>query len=338
MIRYGIVGYGMHAARRLMPALAESQSSRAVALARRDISKGRKDAEQFRVPHVFESTQALCECSEVDAVIVTSPNSLHCQDVLLCLEHDKHVLCEKPMAVNVAQSEEMVAAARHRGLLLGVAQSYRFCPSLARIRNLVQERSIGSPVGIRVDFTFFGLQSDRRWLHDATLAGGGPIADIGIHAFDTMRYILCDEPVSCAAITVRDEHSCDVEATAAILLRFSGGALGTSMLSYRAPYHTHIEVLGTGGSIIARDGLTVDWPLTLEIYNQEGSRVEEISNEGLYVRQIDAFTAAIETGKPFPATGEDGLQNQRILDALYESAALGREVQISKTHNASITN
>jgi 1,5-anhydro-D-fructose reductase (1,5-anhydro-D-mannitol-forming) len=144
-----------------------------------------------------------------------------------------------------------------------------------------------------------------------------------------MRFMLGDEIVSCAAMTESDEYSGTVEAAAALSLRFSKGALGSSFVSFRAPYHTVIEITGTDGSVMVQDGLTVDYPVTVEFKTREGVSREEMSNADAYSRQVDAFSATIETGAPFPASGQDGLQNQRVLDALYCAARIRKEVAIS---------
>ncbi len=319
-----------------MPGFAGAQNSRVVALSRRNFAQVQIDAAQYEIEHAYASTRELCEYAEVDAVFVASPNAIHLNDVLTAIEHGKHVLCEKPMAMNAGEAEQMVAAARKRGVLLGVAQCFRFCESVRRIRESVQRHEIGQVMGIRVDFSFAGVKSARRWLNDSVLAGGGPVADVGVHCFDAMRFILADEPVSCSALTVNDEHSGTVEASALLSLRFARGTLGSSFVSFRAPYRTMVEVTGTEGSIFAQDGLTVDVPVTVELRTGAGVRKDVASNVDAYVRQVDAFSAAIEGGSDFPATGEDGLQNQRILDALYRSARTHEVVEIAPRAKVSV--
>ncbi|HUO59116.1 MAG TPA: Gfo/Idh/MocA family oxidoreductase [Candidatus Acidoferrales bacterium] len=330
MIRYGIAGFGLHAVKRLMPGFAGAQNSQAVALSRRNFAQAQSDAARYAIDYAFATTRELCECPEVDAVFVTSPNAIHLADVLTCIEHGKHVLCEKPMAMNAAEAEQMVTAANQRGVVLGIAQCFRFCKTLHCIRESLHRGDIGRPIAIRADFSFLSTSSVRRWLHDSTLAGGGPIADVGVHCVDAMRFILGDEVLSCSATVATDEHSGSVEAAATLSLRFSKGTLGSSFVSFRAPYHTVIEIVGTDGHIAAQNGLTVDYPVMIEFRTSDGVRREEMSNADAYARQVDAFSAAIESGAPFPATGEDGLRNQRILDALYCSARTRKEVPISR--------
>src|SRR5262249_40315985 len=112
MIRFGIVGFGLHAVKRMMPAFIASEKCTVTALARRDGEKAKESARQFGIQHAFTSVEELCRHPEVDAVFVTSPNSLHLADVLMAVAARKPVLCEKPMAMNSAECRQMVEASR----------------------------------------------------------------------------------------------------------------------------------------------------------------------------------------------------------------------------------
>lgn len=325
MVRYGIVGFGLHGVKRLMPGFAGASNSTVVALSRRNLAQGRKDAEHFNIAHAFATTEELCACPEVDVVFVSSPNALHVTDTLTALRHGKAVLCEKPMAMNASEAEQMSNAAREAGLLLGIAQCFRFEESTRRIREKVQAREIGKIISIRIDFTFAGLNSQRRWLTDSKLAGGGPIGDVGVHTIDAMRYILGSEPHSVMAMTSADQNAGTVESSALLSLRFSDGVLGGSYVSYRSPYQTPIEIYGVEGTIRAHDGLNVDHPITIETIKGSEVQREEVSNYDTYSRQVDAFSSAFQNKEAFPVPAEEGLHNQRILDACYRSAESGRE-------------
>src|SRR3954463_3343060 len=107
MVRFGIVGFGLHAVKRLMPGFALSKNCTVTALSRRDMPQARESAREFKIPLAFDSAAELCRSAEVDAVLVTTPNSLHLKDVLTAIEAAKHVLCEKPLAMNAAEAREM---------------------------------------------------------------------------------------------------------------------------------------------------------------------------------------------------------------------------------------
>jgi predicted dehydrogenase len=322
MIRFGIAGFGLHAVRRLMPGFALAQNCKVVALSRRDPDKARADAAHYGIPHVFASTDDLSRCPDVDAVLVTTPNVCHLQDVLTAVAARKPVLCEKPMAMNAEQCRSMIDAAQKAGVLLGVAQVFRFEESIRRFRERVAAGDIGRPIFARAEFSYPGAQHPRLWLNNRAIAGGGPIADVGVHCIDALRYILQDEPLRVSAMGRQDEQSGDVEAAAVVNLEFRRGTLATVLVSTRAEYRTPLEIVGDHGVLRGSNVLNVEHPVKIELWRGgELSAEETVSNRLAYANQVDAFAAAVEEveKKPFPVPGEEGLRNQVILDKAYRS-------------------
>jgi predicted dehydrogenase len=312
-----------------MPGFAGAKLSTVSALSRRNAEKAAAAAVKYSIPHTFLSTEELCRCPDVDAVFVTSPDSFHLRDVLTAVEHKKHVLCEKPMAMNAEEATKMVNAARDAGVLLGVAHCFRFETSLHRIRERISAGEIGKVVFARLEFSYPGLQHQRTWLTDASMAAGGPIADVGVHCIDALRFILEDDPLTVQAIAHYDQASGSVEAASIVNLSFVRGTLATVLVSTRAEYRTPLEIVGTAGTLRAEDALNVDHPIQLKLLC--GGQVidtEELKNEEVYAKQVDAFSAAIERLAPFPVPGEEGARNQAILDAAYRSIRNGRTESI----------
>jgi 1,5-anhydro-D-fructose reductase (1,5-anhydro-D-mannitol-forming) len=325
MIRFGIVGFGLHAVRRLMPGFALAQNCRVTALSRRTMKDARASAAEYNIPLAFDSAEDLCRSPEVDAVLVTTPNSLHHHDVLLALRCGKPVLCEKPMAMNAGECRDMVEAARKANLLLGVAHVFRFEESTAALRRRIASGQIGHPVFARSEFSFWHKDTKRAWLTNAAISGGGPIADIGVHCIDALRFILQDEVVRVTARGTTDADSGDVEAAAALTLEFSKGTLGAVLVSMRAEYRTPVEFVGPQGVLRADDALNVERPITIELRrNHTTVESEEVNNRLAYGRQVDEFADALEGKSKFPAPGEEGWQNQEILDAAFRSLKSGK--------------
>ncbi|HXW91971.1 MAG TPA: Gfo/Idh/MocA family oxidoreductase [Terriglobales bacterium] len=330
MINFGIVGFGLHAAKRLMPGFRSARNCRVVALSRRNSAKAQDSARQFQIPLAFASAEELCRSSQVDAVLVTTPNACHLQDVLLAIQYGKAVLCEKPMGVNEDECRRMVEAARKANVLLGVAQVFRFEDSTARLRERLSQGQIGRVVFARSEFSFpGGADHPRAWLHDRAIAGGGPIADVGVHCVDALRFILQDEVVSVQACGRSDPISGDVEAAAVMSLEFARGTLGLVAVSFRAAYRTPLEFVGEEGVLRADNGLTVERPIRLEMLRLgEVVETEIVSNPDAYTRQVESFAAAVEAKSAFAVPGEEGWKNQRILDAAYRSMETGRSEQV----------
>ncbi|HXY12918.1 MAG TPA: Gfo/Idh/MocA family oxidoreductase [Terriglobales bacterium] len=330
MINFGIVGFGLHAVKRLMPGFALAKNCRVVALSRRDPEKALESARQFQIPLAFSSAEDLCRSSGVQAVFVATPNACHVRDVLAAIECGKPVLCEKPMGVNGDECRQMVEAARRRKVLLGVAQVFRFEESTRHFRQRIAAGQIGNVIFARSEFSFPGGSSHpRRWLNNLAIAGGGPIADVGVHAVDALRFILQDDVVRVTARGFSDRDSGDVEAAAVLILEFARGTLGTVAVSFRAEYRTPLEFVGTTGVLRADNGLNVERPIKLELRRGwDVVEAETVSNQEAYARQVDAFADAVEGGSEFPVPGEDGWQNQEILDAAYRSIKSGKTERV----------
>jgi 1,5-anhydro-D-fructose reductase (1,5-anhydro-D-mannitol-forming) len=330
MIRFGIAGFGLHAVQRLMPGFALARNCRVTALSRRDPQKAADSAREYGIPLAFTSAEELCRCPEVDAVLVTSPDVCHLADVLAAVHAGKPVLCEKPMAMNADECRQIVESARQAGVLLGVAQIFRFEESTARLRAHIAAGDIGRPIFARAEFSYLGSGHRRTWLYNRAVAAGGPVADVGVHCVDTLRYILQDEPRRVTALGRSDAQSGDVEAAAILTLDFTRGTLATVLVSTRVGYRTPFEIVGDAGVLRADDGLTVDKPVTLELWrDRQIVSSETVSNHLAYAQQVDSFAAAIENAQPFPVPGEEGWQNQIILDAAYRSLSSGKREEVN---------
>jgi predicted dehydrogenase len=296
------------------------------------MGKALESARQHNIPLAFDSAEELCRSAEVDAIFVTTPNACHLADVLVAVACGKPVLCEKPMGVNADQCRKMVEGARNAGILLGVAQVFRFEESAAWLRQRVAAGQIGRIVFARSEFSFPGGPGHARaWINDLAVAGGGPIADVGVHCIDSLRYILGDEVVRVSARGIQDGGSGELEAAAVLTLEFSRGTLGTVLVSFRAEYRTPLELVGETGVLRGDDVLNVEHPIALEL-RRAGSvaETEPVSNQYAYAKQVDAFAAAVEGRAKFPVPGEEGWQNQVILDAAYRGLKSGKVEEVGR--------
>jgi 1,5-anhydro-D-fructose reductase (1,5-anhydro-D-mannitol-forming) len=326
MVNFGIVGFGLHAVKRLVPGFQSATNCRVIALSRRTATEANESARLYNIPLAFDSAEALYQSSQVDAVFVATPNACHLHDVLLAVKHGKPVLCEKPMAINAAQCRQMVQAAATAGVLLGIAQVFRFEESTASLRDRLAAGQIGKVIFARSEFSFPGGSGHpRTWISDLAVSGGGPIADVGVHCVDALRFVLQDEVLRVSARGFADPKSGDVEAGAAMILEFTRGTLATVNVSFRAEYRTPFELVGETGVLRADDAFNVERPIQMEL--RRGGKIAEtqsVSNHAAYTRQVEAFAAAVEGKMKFPVPGEEGWRNQQILDAAYRSLKSGK--------------
>ena len=330
MIRYGILGFGLHAGKRLVPAFAAAKYSRLTGIWRRDLEKAHANARDYGIDKLFPSAGDLCASPEVDAVFVASPDAFHMRDTLLALSHTKPVLCEKPLAMHAEEVEQMLAVARKANVLFGVAQNFRYTRSIDIIRAWVQAGRIGKPIFSSAHYYSQSGQSLRAWMHDPAMACGGVIGDIGIHCLDALRFILQDDVAAVTTIAQRDAQSGAVEANAAFTMEFTQGTIGSVMVSAHSEYRTLVEVIGESGVIRSENCFSVVGPVDVQLLlSGKVMDGQQVTNTGAHVRMLDAFSAAIQGHGSYGATGEDGLKNQRVLDAAYASWRSGKKEVIS---------
>ncbi len=329
MTRYGILGFGHHAIKRLLPAFAGAHASTLTGMWRRDPAKAQANASEYNIPRVFSSAEELCASPEVDAVFIVSPDSLHLPHVLLAAQHGKSVLCEKPLAMNAGETEKMLFATRAAGVVFGVAQNMRYNASAQLMREWIAEGRIGQPLLAHSQFCYDADRSPRTWIYDPSLAMGGPIGDVAIHCLDALRYLLATDITEVSTLAHKDAQSGAVESHAVINMAFGNGAMGAVSVTTRGSYRSLIEVTGESGVILCENGMTVEHPVDVVLYRQDKVAAHQrVSNDDAYSRMLDGFSAAVEGRGTYLAPGEDGLHNQRVLDAAYKSWHTGNRQKI----------
>ena len=328
-VRFAILGFGHHAVRRLLPAFRRTELATLTGLWRRDQTAAAKNAAEFNIPHNFRTRVELCASPGVDVVFITSPDAMHKDDLILAAAHGKAVLCEKPLAMNAADAEAMSAAAKHAGILYGSGQNFRYNRTLDWMREQITAGRIGHPQLAHAEYCYPAQNAPRRCIADPTLAGGGPIADVGVHCIDALRYVLGEEVTSITTLARKDQPSDLVEATATLQMEMTGNILANVTASARAPYRTLVEIVGSEGALIAENGLTVDRPIDV-VLRRAGEIVETktLDNSDGYVRMLDSFARAFRSKETYRASGEDGILNMRALDAAYRSWHSGQREQV----------
>jgi predicted dehydrogenase len=329
-VRFAILGFGHHAVRRLLPAFATTKNATLAGMWRRDQAAATANCAEYKIAHCFPTREALCSSPEVDVVFITSPDAMHKDDLLLAVRNGKAILCEKPVSMNAAEARQMNDAARAAGVLFGVGQNFRYNRSLEWMRDKIKAGHIGKPQLAHAEYAYPADRAPRKWIMDPTLACGGPIADVGVHCIDALRFIL-DEDVRSVNTLASRSHSQDrVEAIASLQLEMTGGIFANVTASARAPYRTVVEVTGSDGVLIAENGLTVDRPVDL-VLRRSGELIETatVENKDGYTRMLDSFAQAVRGKGSFAATGADGVVNMQALDAAFKSWETGQREPVA---------
>jgi len=218
MLNWLVIGIGDITRKRVLPAILAEPRSRLYALLTRDPRK----AEAYPGALAFTDLSAALSDPAIDAVYVASPVALHAEQTIASLIGGKHVLCEKPVALDYAQAESMAAAAREAGRLLGIAYYRRLYPKLLRARQLIAEGAIGQPVLAEANYHGWLESPDRGWLKDPALAGGGPLYDTGSHRIDACNFLF-GRPLRATGLLSNALHPLAVEDSATTLIEYSGG-------------------------------------------------------------------------------------------------------------------
>lgn len=342
-VKWGVIGSGGIARRRTIPeGFVSARNAHLVAVWGGNPATNRQVARDFGAT-AAESMEALL-AADIDAVYIASPVDAHLEQVLACAKAGKHVLCEKPLGLTVAEAETMVAACKKAGVHFGTAFMMRFHTQHLAAAKLIEEGRLGKPVFGRAQLSCWYPPMDRAWRHHPAKSGGGSLIDMGNHCINLLE--LCFGPVAkVSCFTNRTIHSYASEDSAVVLLNFANGALGTVDTFFCIQDNSSknvLELYGSKGSILASgtigqgsEGQMTEWLQEGDIpYDSQQARVAgggiRIAPEprNIYRAEIEAFGETILEGKPNLLSSDLGLHSQKVVAACYESAKTGKAMDI----------
>jgi predicted dehydrogenase len=321
-VRWGLIGCGDIAGKRVAPALRETAGSARVAVARARAELAAEFAARHGAARSYADWRDLLRDREVDAVYVATPVRLHAEQAVAAAEAGKHVLCEKPMALDVAGCERILAAARSHGVRLGVAYYRHHYPVVARLRELLASGEIGRPVLARAEaFEPFDPPPGhpRSWLLRKAESGGGPMMDFGCHRIEVLRDLLGPIEQARGVLSNVRFREREVEDTGVAHLSFRGGAQAVLAVTHAAGGRRDtLEIFGTAGSAhvaVLNDG-------DLRVVTADGVREERHPpHANLHQPLVEDFVAAIREGRDPAVSGEAGLEVSRALAAICEAGS-----------------
>ncbi len=322
-LKWGVLGPGSVAQRRAMPAIHKAAGAELHALFSRDAARAKQLATEHDATIGYNSIDDLLSDSELDAIYVSTPVNLHCEQVIAAAERGLHVLCDKPMARTPQECEWMIGACEANDVHLQVCFLFRFHSCFQQIRAWVDENRLGKIVHGRMPFLKKYLLTADEWRAQPDQGGGGCLMDLGPHSVDLLRYII-GEVTDVTAFCNTAIHNYQVEETGGILMQFQNGAQGFTDLSFSvAQCDMVFELYGTEGSVsvINDDG----WKI--QTYFDGEKQIISSEFEDLYQHQFEHFAECVATGTAPLASGNDGLRANVILDAAYRSAQTGRVIR-----------
>ena len=319
-----VVGLGGLSLNEILPALTKTAQCRLAGLVSGHPDKARRVAAQYALPesaiYSYETYDRMADNPAIEMVYVVLPNSMHAEYSIRAAKAGKHVFCEKPMAISVAECEQMIAASRTARRQLAVAYRLHFEPYNRELIRLARENTFGRIKVIDTAAGFAMGPNVGQWRLDKKLAGGGSLMDMGIYALQAARYISGEEPVVVTAQqTIVDRAKFrDIDETLLFTLRFPSGVVAKCTSSYATDVN-RFEVAAERG----RFGVDpAQWYRGIKGFRSDGKPFE-FPAVNHFVAEMDDFAQCIRDGHPSRVTGEEGLRDLRIIEAIYRAAGKG---------------
>lgn len=326
-VRWGVLGASRFALNVSLPAMRRGPLTQLAALASRDLAKGREAAAALDIPTTYGSYEELLADPTIDVIYNPLPNHLHVEWTVRAARAGKHVLCEKPIALDARQAETLVAVQRETGKRIAEAFMVRHHPQWQQARAWVREGRIGELCSVQTGFSYFNRDAGN--IRNNKDVGGGAVYDIGCYAVNTARFLFGSEPTRAVAAIERDPAFGTDRLTSGVI-DFGGRHLSFTVSTQAVPYQ-RVNVFGTKGRIEVEIPFNAPNDRPCRIFLDDGSQLGGRSAVETtfpvvdqYHLQSETFSRAVRTGEGWESPIEDAVGNMRVLDALFRSGESGR--------------
>ena len=326
-INWGILGCAGIAEKAFIPAVLESRNGVLAAIASRDEARAADCARRFGFLKFRRTYQELVDDPAVDAVYNPLPNDQHAEWSIRAMRAGKHVLCEKPMALNAPEARAMIRAAATNGVLLMEGFMYKFHPQIAKALELISAGAIGEPRSVHSSFTFRFERdgSNYRWF---PARGGGALYDVGCYTISIARLVLGAEPLAVSAAAHIDPAT-GVDLTTAALLEFPGARFGLCESSFETCFQSRLLVVGADGTLrLERAFSAKDFDVAVEVVRGDTVETAPIRKAHMFTLMVEHFGQAVLGQAPLRFPASDAWNNIRAIDACFESIRTGGRVAI----------
>ncbi len=326
-LRFGVLSTANIGIKKVIPAMQRSERTTVTAIASRDLAKAREAAAALGIPKAYDSYEEMLADPEIDAIYNPLPNQLHVPWTAKAAAAGKHVLCEKPLSMTVAEAKSLLEVRARTGVKLGEAFMIRSFHQWLRLRALLDAGEIGELLAVTGVFSYFNVNPEN--IRNRVETGGGGVYDIGCYLIHTARYAFGREPRRVVALVERD-RKLGTDRLASALLDFAGGHATFTCSTQMIPYQK-VNFLGARGRIEIEIPFNAptDRPTRLFIdatgdLSGSGMREETFPVGDQYTIQGDAFAKAVLEGGEVPVPLEDSIGNMAVIEAIFRSADSGR--------------
>ncbi len=336
---FAVVGLGRLALGEILPAMGKSKYCKPVALVSGDREKAKKIAAQYGIKETsiydYKTYDQLAQNPEVKVIYIVLPNGMHEEFTIRGARAGKHILCEKPMANSVAECERMIAACKTAHVKLMIAYRSQYEPNDLALVKMIRSGRFGT----LKQFIATNSQNQgdpTQWRLKKALAGGGCMPDVGVYCLNAARFLSNEEPSEVFATLTQpkdDPRFAEIEASCQVLLRFPSGFTAAFNSAYNAHKSQFLRIEGTEAfaelnPAFAYHGIKMKYSLYNPELKMEIAHEPAIEEKDQFAAEMDHFALCVQQNLEPHTGGEEGLQDQRITDAIYESARTGKSVRL----------
>jgi predicted dehydrogenase len=326
-VRWGVLSTAGIGVKKVVPAMQKGDWIEVIAIASRDLGNAEEAAGALGIAKAYGSYAELLSDPQIEAIYNPLPNQLHVPWSIKAAEAGKHVLCEKPLSMTVAEAKTLLAVQQRTGVIVGEAFMVRTHPQWLRTRELISSGRIGQLRAIQGFFSYFNV--DPKNIRNITECGGGALMDIGCYPINTSRFLFGEEPSRVLGLIERDP-TLRVDRLTSAILQFPSGQAVFTCSTQLVPYQ-RMQVLGTKGRIEIEIPFNAPNDRPCRIFIDDGKdlfgggiTIETFPTCDQYTIQGDVFSRAVREGTQVPVPLTDAIKNMAVIEAIFHSAESGR--------------
>jgi len=339
-VKWGVIGAGGIADRRTIPGMLLADNAELVAVMEVNTALAEKIKQKYNVKYAYTDHLELLANPEVEAVYISSPVAYHKAQIIAAAAAGKHVLCEKPIAMTIADCGEVINACNEAGILAATGFMMRYNAYHRKIKEMVADGDLGQVVSARAQLTCWYPEMEGSWRQDKTQSGGGALMDMGIHCIDLIEYITGSKTIKVGALNDTKTFKYNVEDSSLVIIKLANGLTASVDSNFNIPDDAafcRLEIYGTKGSVVAEGTIGQVEGGTVRVvlvggdikYNaaQDRERTPETTLEvelgNMYTKEIESFSNSILNGTPVEVPMSEAIHLQKVITAAYESSEKG---------------
>ncbi len=328
-LKLGVLGISNHFIKRVLFPLKKSDKVEIYAVSSRSSEKAKNFAIKHGIKKWYGSYEELLKDEDVEAVYIPLPNHMHLEYIKKAADAHKHIMCEKPLALNYEDENEAFEYAKKQGVFLMEAFMYKHHPQWKRVKEIVDSRELGDIQTVHCYFSYDNR--DPKNIRNVPEFGGGGLLDIGVYAISSARWIFGEEPSKVLALLKKDEKF-NVDSLVSGILDFDQGKRSVFTVATQAFPNQSVEIFGTAGTLLVEIPFNTysDVPAHVVVRTGIGTRDIYVGPADHYLLEFEYFAKAIRENKPLSLLEEDSLNNIKVVDALFKSAEEGIWVYLKR--------